>query len=100
MEIKDIKQQLSIGEVLSLYGLQPDKYHRVLCSFHPDKTPSLQLYPKTNTYLCFSSSCNAGIGDVIKFIQLIEKCSTHEYFTTNPATYHISTSQIFRVKPK
>ncbi|WP_142686756.1 CHC2 zinc finger domain-containing protein [Chitinophaga polysaccharea] len=78
MEIKDIKQQLSIGEVISHYGLQSDKHHRVLCPFHPDKTPSLQLYPKTDTYHCFSSNCNAGTGDVIKFIQLIEKCSTHE----------------------
>lgn len=78
MEIKDIKQQLSIGEVASHYGLQPDKHHRVLCPFHPDKTPSLQLYPKTDTYHCFSSNCNAGTGDVIKFIQQIEKCSTHE----------------------
>ncbi|NLR59015.1 toprim domain-containing protein [Chitinophaga polysaccharea] len=78
MEIKDIKQQLAIGEVLSRYGLQPDKYHRILCPFHPDKTPSLQLYPKTDTYHCFSSNCNAGTGDVIKFIQLMEKCSTHE----------------------
>ncbi|MFY0256515.1 CHC2 zinc finger domain-containing protein [Chitinophaga sp. 30R24] len=78
MEIKDIKQQLSIGEVIVYYGLQPDKHQRVLCPFHPDKTPSLQLYPKTDTYHCFSSNCNAGTGDVIKFIQLIEKCSTHE----------------------
>ncbi|WP_142688504.1 CHC2 zinc finger domain-containing protein [Chitinophaga polysaccharea] len=78
MEIKDIKQQLSIGEVISHYGLQPDKHQRVLCPFHPDKAPSFQLYPKTDTYHCFSSNCNAGTGDVIKFIQLIEKCSTHE----------------------
>ncbi|MDQ0110563.1 DNA primase, partial [Chitinophaga terrae (ex Kim and Jung 2007)] len=50
MEIKDIKQQLSIVEVTGYYGLQPDKHQRVLCPFHPDKTPSLQLYPKTDTY--------------------------------------------------
>jgi DNA primase len=78
MEIKDIKQQLSIGEVIAHYGLQPDKHQRVLCPFHPDKTPSLQLYPKTDTYHCFSSNCNADTGDVIKFIQLMERCSTHE----------------------
>ncbi|WP_343745230.1 CHC2 zinc finger domain-containing protein [Chitinophaga sp.] len=78
MEIKDIKQQLSIGQVLAHYGLQTDKHQRVLCPFHPDKTPSLQLHPKTGAYHCFSSNCSAGTGDVIKFIQLIEKCSTHE----------------------
>ncbi|OQP67672.1 CHC2 zinc finger domain-containing protein [Niastella populi] len=78
MEIRDIKQQLTINEVLQHYGLQPDKNHRLLCPFHPDKTPSLQIYPKTNTFCCFSSNCTAGTGDVIQFIQLKENCSKHE----------------------
>jgi DNA primase catalytic core len=78
MEIQDIKQQVTINEVLQHYGLQPDKNHRLLCPFHPDKTPSLQIYPKTNTFCCFSSNCNAGTGDVIQFIQLKENCSKHE----------------------
>jgi DNA primase len=78
MEIQDIKQQLTINEVLQHYGLQPDKNHRLLCPFHPDKTPSLQIYPKTNTFCCFSSNCTAGTGDVIQFIQLKENCSKHE----------------------
>jgi DNA primase len=37
----------------------------------------MQIYPKTNTYCCFSSNCNAGTGDQIEFIQKIEKCSKH-----------------------
>lgn len=78
MELKEIKQQLSILEVLHHYGLHPDKNQRLLCPFHPDKTPSLQIYPKTNTWCCFSSNCNAGTGDAIQFIELIEKCTKHE----------------------
>jgi DNA primase len=78
MEIREIKQQLSVLEVVAHYGLKPDRYNRLLCPFHADKTPSLQLYPKTDTYCCFSSNCNAGTGDVIQFIQLMEKCSKHE----------------------
>jgi DNA primase len=78
MELKDIKQQLSILEVLHHYGLKPDKNNRLLCPFHPDKTPSLQIYPATNTYCCFSSNCNAGTGDAIQFIELYEKCNKHE----------------------
>ena len=42
------------------------------CPFHPDKTPSLQIYPKSNTYCCFSSNCTAGAGDQIQFIELQE----------------------------
>jgi DNA primase len=78
MELKDIKQQLSINQVLNHYHLKPDKNNRLLCPFHPDKTPSLQIYPATNTYCCFSSNCNAGTGDAIQFIELKEKCKKHE----------------------
>ena len=78
MDIKDIKAKLSILEVLQHYGLRPDKNDRLKCPFHPDKTPSLQVYPKTNTYCCFGSNCNAGTGDAIQFIELYEKCSKHE----------------------
>jgi DNA primase len=78
MDIKDIKQQLSINRVLSHYSLKPDKNNRLLCPFHPDKTPSLQIYPTTNTYCCFSSNCNAGTGDTIQFIELKENCNKHE----------------------
>jgi DNA primase len=78
MDLKDIKQQLSINQVLSHYNLKPDKNSRLLCPFHNDKTPSLQIYPTTNTYCCFSSNCKAGTGDTIQFIQLKENCSKHE----------------------
>jgi DNA primase catalytic core len=78
MEIPEIKQQLSLVQVLQHYGLKPDKHDRLHCPFHPDKTPSLQVYLKTNTYCCFSSNCAAGTGDQIQFIQLMEKCSKHE----------------------
>src|ERR1700761_4914771 len=78
MEIPEIKRQLSISQVLRHYGLRPDKHDRLHCPFHPDKTPSLQVYPKTNTFCCFSSNCTAGTGDVIQFIQLLEKCTKHE----------------------
>ena len=78
MELKEIKTGLSMLAVLHHYGLQPDQHDRLCCPFHPDKTPSLQIYPATNTFCCFSSNCNAGTGDVIQFIQLKENCSKHK----------------------
>ena len=78
MDIKDLKQQLTINQVLQYYNLKPDKNDRLNCPFHPDKNPSLQIYPKTNTYCCFSSNCKAGTGDQVQFIELKENCTKHE----------------------
>ena len=70
MEISDIKQKLSILEVVLHYNLQPNKHNLLCCPFHKDKTPSLQLYPNTNTYNCFGCGKT---GDQIQFIQDFEK---------------------------
>ena len=78
MEIAEIKTQLKIETVLTHYGLQADKNGMLSCPFHNDKKPSFQIYPKTNTYCCFSSNCSAGTGDQIQFIQLKEKCTKRE----------------------
>ena len=80
MEIKEIKQQLSITTVLNHYGHRPDKNHRMRCPFHPDKTPSMQVYEKTNTVYCFSSNCktHGKSIDAIDFIMLSEGITKHE----------------------
>lgn len=72
MDILEIKQQLTLAQVLAHYGLRPDKNQRLHCPWHDDKTPSLQLYPKTNSWTCFSSNCSAGSGDAIEFCAKME----------------------------
>ena len=72
MTIPQIKQQLSIEAVLNHYNLSPNRNGLLNCPFHDDKTPSLQIYPKTNSYCCFSSNCAAGTGDQVQFIELME----------------------------
>ena len=78
MEIQEIKQSLSIIKVLASYSFVPDKNNRLNCPFHEDKTPSFQVYPKTNTWTCFSSNCKAGSGDQIDFIMKHEQISKRE----------------------
>ena len=78
MTIVEIKNQLALSQVLTNYNLTPDRNNRLCCPWHSDKTPSLQLYPETNTWTCFSSNCNAGSGDVIDFIMKYEKITKHE----------------------
>lgn len=80
MEINEIKERLTISEVIKYYGLKADKHNRLKCPFHDDKTPSMQLYYKTQTAFCFSSNCkvNGKAVDVIDFILYKESCSKHE----------------------
>ncbi|MCP3658873.1 MAG: hypothetical protein GY830_00555 [Bacteroidetes bacterium] len=56
MTIQEIKQRLSIEEVLNHYGLKPNKNKMLNCPFHEDKTPSMQIYEESNTVYCFSSN--------------------------------------------
>lgn len=80
MEISEIKRQLTLAQVLNHYGLKPDKNQRLHCPFHDDKTPSFQVYHKTQTCYCFSSSCktHGKSLDVIDFILHKEGCTKHE----------------------
>ncbi|MFN3406099.1 MAG: CHC2 zinc finger domain-containing protein, partial [Cytophagaceae bacterium] len=80
MEIKDIKAQLTLAQVIKHYGFKADKQNRINCPFHNDKTPSMQLYWKTHTAYCFSSNCSThGKSlDVIDFIMNMEKINKHE----------------------
>ncbi|MFM8913632.1 MAG: CHC2 zinc finger domain-containing protein, partial [Flammeovirgaceae bacterium] len=55
MEIQEIKTKLTLAQVLEHYGLKPDKLGKLNCPFHEDKTPSMQVYYKTQTCYCFSS---------------------------------------------
>ncbi|MCP4481640.1 MAG: toprim domain-containing protein, partial [bacterium] len=57
MSIQEIKQSLTIREVLNYYGLSPNKNKMLNCPFHEDKTPSMQIYEETDTAYCFSSNC-------------------------------------------
>lgn len=80
MEIAEIKEKLSLADVLDHYGLKPDKHGKLNCPFHEDKTPSFQVYWKTHTCYCFSSNCstNGKSMDVIDFIMHKEKTDKHQ----------------------
>ncbi len=80
MEISEIKSRLTILTVLKHYNLEPDRNHRLNCPFHSDKTPSMQVYEKTNTVYCFSSNCktHGKSIDQIDFIMYKEQISKHQ----------------------
>jgi len=80
MEITEIKQKLLLSQVLHHYHLKPDRNMRLCCPFHPDKTPSMQVYYKTHTAYCFSTNCptHGKSIDVIDFLMYKEKINKHE----------------------
>lgn len=78
MQISEIREQLDILVLVRQYGLEPNSNDMLLCPFHGDDKPSLQLYPKTNTWHCFG--CEKGT-DVIDFIELKEGITKHKALT-------------------
>lgn len=80
MEIQEIKQRLTLAQVLHYYHLKPNKQLQLNCPFHNDKTPSMQVYYKTHTAYCFSSNCktHGKSLDVIDFILHKENCTKRE----------------------
>jgi DNA primase len=80
MEIQEIKTRLNIAQVLAHYNMKADKNARMCCPFHDDKTPSMQVYEKTNTVYCFSGNCktHGHSLDVIDFIMHQENITKHE----------------------
>ena len=63
-----IKAALDIERVFSFYGYEPNRQGFVSCPFHSERTASLKIYPKSNSFYCFG--CGAG-GDVIDFVRLL-----------------------------
>ncbi len=74
MEISEIKQNLSLSQILAHYGLKP-KNNMLNCPFHEDKTASLQVNLEKHFYKCHA--CGAK-GDQIQWVQDYEKISKHE----------------------
>ena len=78
MDVRDqIKRSVSIVDVVSLYvRLKPaGKYHKGLCPFHTEKTPSFYVMPDKDTFACYG--CNK-FGDIFSFVQEIENLTFPE----------------------
>jgi DNA primase len=66
MQINEIKQNLSLSQVLQIYLIKVDKNKMALCPFHEDKKPSLQVNLSKNYYKCHACGKK---GDQIQFVQ-------------------------------
>lgn len=62
-----IKDRIRIADLLTRLSLEPSRAGFVRCPAHADNTPSLKIYPESDSFYCFS--CTAG-GSVIDFYML------------------------------
>ena len=77
---EQIRQASEIAEIVGGYGVALRQNGRTLiglCPFHADQTPSLTIYPTTQSWYCFS--CRIG-GDVFDFVERQEHLSFREAF--------------------
>lgn len=75
MEIQDIKANLTLANILQHYNLKPNKNNMLLCPFHEDTKPSLQINPEANFYKCHACGKK---GDQIQFVQDFGSLSKRE----------------------
>lgn len=87
ISIEQIKEDISIIEALEQYThvkvSNPNRRSiSVKCPFHSDSSPSMAIYPNTNTFKCFTG-CNDGrVGDVIDVVRLTHSVDVKEAIIT------------------
>lgn len=83
MTVEDIKRAYSMRDILSRYGLQPNRAGFLNCPFHHgDRTASLKVYK--DSFYCFG--CGA-TGDIFKFIQMMDHCDFKTAFLSLGGSY-------------
>jgi DNA primase len=79
----EIKQSMKMPEILSRYGLKPNRAGFIQCPFHNgDRTASMKIYK--DSYYCFG--CGA-TGDIFTFVQNMDNCDFKTAFSLLGGTY-------------
>ena len=73
--IREVADKSDITEVISTYCTEPNRAHKICCPFHGEKTPSLHIYDKTNTFHCFG--CQKS-GDSVTFTAKLFNISAYQ----------------------
>ena len=82
MTVEEIKQSVSMKDVLSKYGVRVDSHNMCCCPLHGEKHASMKVYP--DGYKCFACGAN---GDIFSFIQEKEGISFKDAFLLLGGTY-------------
>lgn len=82
MDKETIKQQNSMRDVLSRYGMVPNRAGFINCPFHKEKSASCKIYD--DSFYCFG--CGIG-GDVFDFVMQYESVPFSTAFIELGGTY-------------
>lgn len=82
MTTDEIKQSVSMREVVEGYGIRIDRKGFCCCPFHKEKTASMKIY-KTS-YNCFGCGAN---GDIFSFVMGMEHCDFKTAFKSLGGSY-------------
>lgn len=83
MTTDEIKQSVSMRDVVEQYGLHPNRAGFISCPFHQgDRSPSMKIYPKD--YHCHACGAN---GDIFSFVMGMENCDFKTAFKRLGGTY-------------
>lgn len=82
MTTEEIKQSVSMREVVERYGYHPNRAGFISCPFHKEKTASMKIYK--DSYNCFGCGAN---GDVFSFVMGMDNCDFKNAFKTLGGTY-------------
>ena len=82
MTKEEIKQQNSMRDVLSRYGMVPNRAGFICCPFHNEKSASCKIYD--DSFYCFGCGMT---GDIFTFVQNMDNCDFKTAFTILGGTY-------------
>lgn len=69
---KEIRERVSIMEVLSYYNLRPNRSGFLCCPFHSgDRTASLKVYPEQNSWYCYGCQRSGSVIDFVMGMEMV-----------------------------
>lgn len=82
MTVEEIKESVSMRDVLSKYGVSVNRNGMCCCPIHQERHPSMKVFK--DGYKCFA--CNSN-GDIFKFVQEMERCDFKQAFKLLGGSY-------------
>lgn len=84
MTTDEIKQSISMRELVEQYGYHPNRAGFISCPFHKgDRTPSMKIYQRD--YHCHACGAN---GDIFSFVMGMEHCDFKTAYKSLGGTYN------------